>query len=214
MVLAVIGSMIGLFGFAFFSGGNVLESAQRKVLTWIHHARAIAVSEGKETRLIFKADSENLDHYYRYLEIISEGNQSGHWMIKKEGELITEGAWVLPEDVDSEDAMTFTDDWFVNAFSKWSKSSFTLGRIETAESSTQKISYRTENSENEFNFISFDSSGRVVNKPRIVLSSAKIIPAKDGKLSLRFDEKLNVKGIIVQPYGGIVSLDYTDFYDQ
>ena len=77
VVLAVIGSMIGLFGFTFFSSGNVLDSAQREVLTWIHHARSISVSEGKETRLIVKSDPENFDHYYRYLEIVSEGNQSG-----------------------------------------------------------------------------------------------------------------------------------------
>ena len=214
VVLAVVGSMIGFFGFSFFSGGNVLDSAQREVLTWIHHARSISVSEGRETRLIVKADSENFDHFYRYLEIVSEGNQSGQWLIKKEGELITEGVWVLPDEIDTEESMNFSDDWFVDAFSKWSDGSFTLGGIEVGVSSSQALSYRVESSENEFNFISFDASGRVINKPRIVLSSANIIPSQDGKLALSFEDKLNVKGIMVQPYGGIISLEYTDFYDQ
>jgi prepilin-type N-terminal cleavage/methylation domain-containing protein len=214
VVLAVIGSMIGLFGFTFFSGGNVLDSAQREVLTWIHHARSISVSEGKETRLIVKSDPGNFDHYYRYLEIVSEGNQSGYWIIKKEGELITEGTRLLPDDIDAEDFMTFSNDWFVNSFSKWSGDFFTLGDIETGESNSKAVSHRMESSENKFNFISFDSSGRVINRPRVVLSSAKIIPSQDGKLVLSFEDKLNVKGIMIQPYGGIVSLDYTDFYDQ
>ena len=214
VVLAVMGSMIGLFGFSFFSGGNVLDSAQREILTWIHQARSISVSEGKETRLIVKANSENFDHFYRYLEIVSEGNQTGHWIIRKEGELITESAWILPEDMDTEESMKFSDDWFVNAFSKWSLDSFTLGDIESGESNEKFLSHRLESSENEFNFISFDSYGRVVNSPRIVLSTAKTIPAKDGKLVLSFEDKLNIKGIMVRPYGGILSLDHNDFYDQ
>lgn len=214
VVLAVIGSMVGFFSFSFFSGGNVLDSAQREVLTWIHQARIISVSEGRETRLIVKTGSENFDHFYRYLEIVSEGNQTGQWVIQKEGELLTEGVWILPEDLDGEESITFSEDWFVNASSKWSGDPFGLGNIETEEINALNTSVRSESSENEFSFISFDSSGRVVNKPRIVLSSAKILPSRDGKLALSFEDNLNIKGILIQPYGGIVALEFGDFYDQ
>ena len=91
---------------------------------------------------------------------------------------------------------------------------FTLGDVETGESNSKAVSHRMESSENKFNFISFDSSGRVINRPRVVLSSANIIPSQDGKRVLSFEDKLNVKWIMIQPDGGIVSLDYTDFYDQ
>ena len=213
VVLAVVGSLVGLFSFSFLGGGVELDAAQRQLVTLVRQTRTIAVSEGRETRLIVQSDTENLDFFYSYFEIISEGNSSNDWVVQKEGEILPKGVRVLPEESSLGEIITLPEDWYTSAFSKWSSLPMTTSTASGSSQSEENLTIRSTGSENEFCFISFDASGRVLNNPRMVLSSAEVVPKPDGSLSLKFSNRDNIRGILIQPYGGIISLEYRDFAD-
>lgn len=219
VVLAVMGSLIGFFGFSFRSSGVELESAQRQILTLIRHARAVAVAEGKETRLTIRSDSNEMDSFYRQIEIVYEGNQSGEWIVVKEGEYLPKGVWVLPQESDLNEYFTLGEDWYPDAFSVWSDEPMSIGIAEGLDMDGQNLTIRPSGFDNEFCYLSFDSSGRLIrgsleDSPRIVLASGVNSPKADGVFSVGLSDKFMIKGILVQPYGGFLPLDHYDFAEE
>ena len=213
VVLAVMGTLVGVFGFSFFGSGVALDSAQRDMLTWMRHARLIAISEGKESRLLVRSDVSDMDQFLRYVEVVCEGNSSEEWIVKKEGELLPDDVWILPEESALSEKMSFAEDWYSLAYSKWSGLPVSTSVAEGNDEEGENLTVRRVGSDNEFNYISFDSSGRVINNPVMVLSKGELRPTTDGTLTIHFPDKFQIKGILIQPYGGMLTLEHSDFSD-
>ena len=211
VVLAVMGTLVGVFGFSFFGSGVALDSAQRDMLTWIRQARLIAISEGKEARLLVRSDVSDMDHFQKYVEVVCEGNSSEEWIVKKEGELLPDDVWILPDESSLSEKMIFAEDWYSVAYSNWSGPPVSTSAAEGDDEGGENFTVRRGGSDNEFNYISFDSSGRVINNPVLVLSKGELRPTSDGTLTIHFPDRFQVKGILIQPYGGMLSLEHSDF---
>ena len=212
VVLAVMGVLMGMLGFSVLGGSADIYSGQRQIISTIHQARTTALSTGREARLIVSADSTDPEKYMRYSSIVVEESMGGSdnninnvWRVVQEGKFLPEGLWFVDK------SMEVDADW-MDAFSIWSTSkvenSFKLGELKNGtreEIDSGKIIY----------YIAFAPSGKVItddfpNTPMIVLSSGEIRP-KDGVLSPYFPNPLDVVGIKIMPYGGLLCLDFNDF---
>ena len=77
VVMAVMGIMIGLVGFSFIgSGGGQIGQGQRLLLSLLHQVKTLAVSSGKEARLIVSADPTDEEKYLCYMEIVLQGDNN------------------------------------------------------------------------------------------------------------------------------------------
>lgn len=207
VVVAIMAVMMGLLGFTMI-GGNAkkgLESGQRQVFSLMHFARVAAMSSGTESRLLVSGDMEDSDKYLRHIEVVvKDQNQSDGWRVVKEGELLPDGIWFVPSGESFEN-------WPKDGYTQWSEltgEDFQLGPMFKG--------LRTENSDGTpFFSISFDSSGFAIssempNMPRVVLGKGELRP-KDNQLLPSFSNPLDIVGIMIQPFGGMLSLDSTDF---
>ena len=121
--------------------------------------------------------------------------------------------WILPDESSLSEKMVFAQDWYSFAYSKWSGLPLSTGESQSDGEEGEGLTIRRLGSDIDFNYISFDSSGRVISNPLVVLSKGELRPSSDGTLRIYFPDKFQVKGILIQPYGGMLSLEHGDFSD-
>lgn len=216
VVLGIMALLFALIGFSLSGSGTKVKSLQRDLVSKILKTRNYALSEGVETRLAVRTDSQSKDHFFRYIEIHSEGNMSDLWEVRESDYFLPDGTWILPDIMNSPENFQFPDKWFSDAGSVWS-GVIEVGEIEGVEEVELQVSLRKEAAGGgiQFSYIAFDSSGRLIcdSPPRLSFSAGEIMPKSDGFLVSVSDE-YDVAGILIQKLGGIIPISANDFvYD-
>ncbi len=210
VVIAVMGVMMGLIGFSFLSGGSSqIGAGQRDLMAMIHQARTLAMASGREARLIVSADNGGNEegNFLRYAEVILEqdSNDSEIWSVEGVGLRLPEGVWFVAEE-------EVGDEWPKDGTCIWSSSSldepFLLGEAKNGERSEQGGGAR-------FHHLAFDPTGAIVSDaypamPRLVIGKANLIRDSDGFRPF-FSNPLDIAGVQIQPFGGIIALEAQDF---
>jgi len=212
VVIAVMAIMIGLVGFSFSgSGGGQLGQGQRLILSLLQQVKTLALSTGKECRLIVNSDLNDEVKSLRYIEIVVQGDQedsnnSGSWEIYGNGVYLPENVWFVTEDLKPEEGP-------VDGYCKWSaseeESSFQL--------SYPVSGYRLADGQDmrDFLYISCNSTGRFQTSTslQLVISSGNL-RQMDGQLRPFFPNPKILAGVLIQPFGGIFSLGADDFVNE
>ena len=217
VVLAVIGVMIGALGFSFVGvNQSNLGDAQRSLISLIQKARSLAVSNATESRIIVVADSENPNNYLRQAMLIyQDKNNTEYWKIVEDDFYLPEEIWFV-----SGELMTESQDWPSEAQCYWSENEqdevFQLS-ISTIKSGDRELKVFEEAEDGKpFFYISCSSRGAYNSKsfpqmPKLVFAKGKLLPSKTGNLSPVFTDPRSLAGLQVQPFGGILTLNYQDF---
>jgi prepilin-type N-terminal cleavage/methylation domain-containing protein len=209
VVMAVMGIMIGLVGFSFIgSGGGQIGQGQRLLLSLLQQVKTLAVSSGKEARLIVSADSTDEEKYLRYMEIVLEGNDdddpSESWVVQGSGIYLPNQVWFVSDELEN-----MPDEWPSDGHCLWSnpgdapfKLSYPVAGKRFVEGQDMKL----------FHYISCNVWGvfETSTSLKLVLSSGNLRQV-DGDLKPYFPNPKILLGVLVQPFGGMFALGSEDF---
>ena len=214
IVLAVVGVMMGMIGFSLSGGGGAaLQASQRQLLGLVQQVRAKAVLFGRPARLIVSNDENDLDRFYRYLEIVvQDTNETGKWLIQGDGKFLEDGVFLVPSKDYSQ--IKVPDDWSELAYSVWSHEDDAGMKLKESLKGV-----REEGGSKVFSFLEFNGEGNLVCShksesslppyPKLVLANGSPSPGSDE--FLRFDEVNSVSGILLRKFGGFAVLESNDF---
>lgn len=208
VVMAVMGIMIGLVGFSFIgSGGGQIGQGQRLLLSLLHQVKTLAVSSGKEARLIVSADPTDEEKYLRYMEIVLEGDNNDtpqSWVGQGSGIYLPNQVWFVSDELEN-----MPDGWPSDGHCLWSNSG----------DAPFKLSYpvagkRFEEGQDmkSFHYISCNAGGvfQANTSLQLVLSSGNLRQV-DGNLRPYFPNPKILLGVLIQPFGGMFALGSEDF---
>ena len=217
VVLAVMGVMIGALGFSFVGvNQSNLGDAQRSLISLLQKARSLAVSNSVESRIIVMADSMDQDKYLRQVMLICQDkNNTSYWQIVDDAFNLPEDVWFVGDEI-----MPDTQDWPSEAKCLWSgiedDEEFKLSSksIQSGERGI-KVFEETEDGL-PFFYISCSSRGNYNSKsfpqmPKLVVAKGKLLPSATGNISPMFTDPRSIAGLQIQPFGGMLTLNYQDF---
>lgn len=219
VVLAVMGVMMSVLGFTFLSNSSSdLGDTQRALVSLLQKTKAIAVSTGTEARLIIAADADDTEKYLRHAQIIAlDKNQTGHWLLLDSEHYLPKGVWFFSDGVDSQNP-----DWSEDARCVWSSSKdeeeFRLSLVYNQDRE-MKLFKQSVDEGAPFFYLKCLPSGNFVSSsypkmPKLVFAKGKLVPSTQEKLTPTFQDSKQLAGIQIQPFGGILTLDWEDFsYD-
>jgi len=218
VVLAVMGVMMSVLGFTFLSNSSSdLGDTQRALVSLLQKTKAIAVSTGTEARLIIAADADDTEKYLRHAQIIAlDKNQTGHWLLLDSEHYLPKGVWFFSDGVDSQNP-----DWPEDARCVWSSSEddeeFRLSLV-YSQSLETKVFAESADEGTSFFYLKCLPSGNFVSAsypqmPKLVFAKGKLVPSTQGELTPTFQDSKQLAGIQIQPFGGILTLDWEDFSD-
>lgn len=210
VVLAVMGVLMGMLGFTILGSGSDVYDGQRQLLSLLHQTRTTALGASCEARLIIHANPTDSEKYMRHSSIIVEdSNQSGNllsWRVVEEGVFLPEGLWFVDQ------SMEVDSRWLGDGFCSWTGTDDIDFKL-----SPMVKGVRTEGgpSSEVFRYVAFDPSGMVLaddypRMPRLVIAPGELRPS-DGQLSPAFSNPLDLVGVELRPFGGILCLDTNDF---
>ncbi len=201
-----MGVLMGFLGFSILGEKGDLGVAQRQILALVHQARTTAVAMGSEARLIISVDPKDAERNMRFARIvIREDLEDKTWRELDEGTFLTEGIWF----VDKQESETESN-WMEDAFCNWSQSDDELFGLDAPVNGIRK-----EGKAYDYKYVAFDPSGTTISAdypkmPRLVVASGNL-RSSDGAFSAFFSNTLEVAGVEIRPFGGILSLDFNDF---
>ena len=217
VVLAVMGVMIGALGFSFVGvNQSNLGDAQRSLISLCQKAKSLAVSNATESRIIVVADSEDPNKYLRQAMLIyQDKNNTSYWQIFDDSFHLPEGVWFVDEEIIPE-----SQDWPNDAKCLWSgieqDEVFQLS-ISTIKSGERELKvFKEAEDGNPFFYISCSSRGTYNSKsfpqmPKLIVAKGKLLPSETGNLYPVFTDPRSLAGLQIQPFGGILTLNYQDF---
>jgi len=212
VVMGVMTLLFGLIGFSLSGSGTQIQGLQRELISMILKTRNLAISEGVETRLAIRTDSESKEHFFRFMEIHSEGNLTDTWVVQESDFFLPKTVWFVPDELTASENFKFPEEWFSDGASVWS-GGIELGEIEGAVVNDRRISFRKESSEgrNQFSYIAFDGSGRLLasEQPKLIFSSGNIKPTGDS-FTVELNNEKDIAGLIIQRFGGIIPISSND----
>ena len=220
VVLAVMGVMIGALGFSFVGvNQSNLGDAQRSLISLCQKAKALAVSNSIETRIIVQADSEDPNKYLRQVMLIyQDKNNTKYWEIVEDDFYLPEEIWFV-----SGELIPDSQDWPSEAKCLWTGTEddeeFKLSKksIQSGERGI-KVFEETEDGQ-PFFYISCNSRGNFESKsfpqmPKLVVSKGMLLPSASGIVSPVFTDSRELAGLQIQPFGGFLTLEYQDLVDE
>jgi len=210
VVIAVMAIMMGLVGFSFIgsgSGGGNLGQGQRQLLTLLRQTQTIAMSTGRETRLLVNVNMSDQEKFLRYMEVVvQDSSNSDSWKIQGDGFYLPNGIWLVQKE-------SIGDDWPSDGHSVWSNPDTEESFMLSYPQNGNRITTGAELTE--FKYISCNSSGvfqtdKFPSMPKLVIAKGNLVISK-GDSILSFNDSLLLAGLMVQPFGGIFALGSGDF---
>jgi len=212
-----MGVMIGALGFSFVGvSQSNLGDAQRSLISLCQKAKSLAVSNASESRIIVVADSEDPNKYLRQAMLIyQDKNNTKYWKIVEDNFYLPEEIWFL-----SGELITDSQDWPSEAKCYWSVNEQDEGfklSITTIKSGDRELKVFEESEEGApFFYISCSSRGNYNSKsfpqmPKLVVAKGKLLPSATGNISPMFTDPRSIAGLQIQPFGGMLTLNYQDF---
>jgi prepilin-type N-terminal cleavage/methylation domain-containing protein len=218
VVLAVMGVMMSVLGFTFLSNSSSdLGDTQRALVSLLQKTKAIAVSTGTEARLIIAADADDTEKYLRHAQIIAlDKNHTGDWLLLDSEHYLPKGVWFFSDGVDSQNP-----DWSEDARCVWSSSKdeeeFRLSLVYNQDRE-MKLFKQSVDEGAPFFYLKCLPSGNFASAsypqmPKLVFAKGKLVPSAQGEITPTFQDSKQLAGIQIQPFGGILTLDWEDFSD-
>ena len=221
VVLAVMGVMIGALGFSFIGANQSgLGDAQRSVLSLLQKARVLAVSNSVESRILVSADIDDSEKYLRQAKlVILDQNNSNHWQIVEDNFYLPQDTWFVGGDLTPD-----LPEWPSDAKCSWSfneqEEEFRLTPVKSTSGGRDIKALEQSADGLRYFYVSCNPSGHFVSNafpkmPRLVFALGKLMPNSSGILVPVFSDSKALAGLQIQPFGGLLSLEYQDFgYDQ